>query len=259
MNQVEKIAERLPEAGRIILGGVVGSYNYGLADSLSDIDMRFYVMPTMSDLIRQRATRRLLLVDNADIQVQDIRRTKYFLSMGDMNQMSVLFSQEQYINPKYADFCHEIVKRREELAKANASHIYLWGKSMFEKKIGQLDYYKANEIVYQRYGYNTKAACQAIYHLKMVMEFLRNLEYDVDKPMEKAIDCSRIREEIAKIRNGGYTRDELMKLADDTLADYEGIMAIPPSSEVPGWYLQAMYKAVTEEIGSQAGDSLLNG
>lgn len=91
MNIAEKIAQKLPEKERIIIGGVVGSYNFGLNDSLSDNDLRYYVMPTLNDLIRQRVTRRLILIDNADIQVQDIRRTKYFISMGDMNQISVLF------------------------------------------------------------------------------------------------------------------------------------------------------------------------
>lgn len=119
---------------------------------------------------------------------------------------------------------------------------------MFEKKIGQLDYYKPNETVYKQYGYNTKAACQAIYHLKMVMKFLQNLEYGIDVPMAKAIDCTDISDEIKKIRNGEYTRDELLKIADDTLADYDGVMAIPPSKGVPGWYLQAVYHAVTDEI-----------
>lgn len=254
MNIAEKIARKLPEKERIIMGGVVGSYNFGLNDSLSDNDLRYYVMPTLNDLIRQRVTRRLTIIDNADIQVQDIRRTKYFISMGDMNQLSVLFSKEQYINQKYTVLCHMLISKREELAKDNAMHIYGWGRSMFEKKIGQLSYFKPNESVYKKYGYNTKAACQAIYHLKMVMKFLQNLEYGIDAPMAKAIDCSDISDEINKIRNGGYTLKELQKIADNTLADYDGIMAIPPSKGVPGWYLQAIYHAVEDEVTNSSAD-----
>lgn len=129
-----------------------------------------------------------------------------------------------------------------------------WGRSMFEKKIGQLSYFKPNESVYKKYGYNTKAACQAIYHLKMVMKFLQNLEYGIDAPMAKAIDCSDISDEINKIRNGGYTLKELQKIADNTLADYDGIMAIPPSKGVPGWYLQAIYHAVEDEVTNGSAD-----
>lgn len=245
-NIVEKTVNKLQEKDRIIMGGVVGSFNYGLGDGLSDNDLRFYVFPTMADLVRKRTTRRIFMLEDCDVQIHDVRRAGYFLNMGDANQLSVFFSKEQYINPKFEDFVQPIIEKREVLVKNTAPNIYAWGRSMFEKKMGQLEYYKLNETIYQQYGYNTKVAGQAIYHLKLIQRYFRNLEYGVDKPFEKALDCSEIRNLILNIRNGKYSLEEFREIADDALADYNGVTNIQNAgvNRPPAWFLNNLYNAV---------------
>lgn len=244
-NKAEEIVQHLQNKDRIVFGGVVGSYNYNLADEKSDNDIRFYVFPSMSDLVRGRMTRSLFMMSGSDVQVHDVRRTDYMFNMGDANQLSILFSKEQYINPKYKEFVMPLIEHREELVERCAPNMYSWGLSMYEKKMGQLQYFKLNETIYQQHGYNTKVAGQAIYHLKLIERYFHNLEYEVGNPFEKAMDCSEIRDLIIDIRNGKYSLEEFNEIADVTLADYNSISNIKSKgfASTPPWYLNAMYDA----------------
>lgn len=248
MSSLDELADQMPEHDRLILGGIVGSFNYGLDDTLSDTDIRYYVMPTLDDLLRSRKRRRIFLDGESDVQVHDIRRFPYFLNMGDLNQISVLFSPRLYIGESYTGLSHVLLERREEIAASVSSNIYSWGKSMFEKKMGQLDSFKLNEIVYQKNEYNTKAAAQAIYHIKMIEKYLYNLEYDVENPLKKALDCKDIREEILAIKNGKYTREEFLKMADDAFSLYAMIDRNSPSN-MPGWVVATINDEIKKHIG----------
>lgn len=244
-NRAEELVKYVQDKDKVIFGGVVGSYNFGLADGKSDNDVRFYVFPTMSDLVRRRMTRMLFIAEESDIQVHDIRRSEYMFSMGDANQLSILFSKELYINPKYKDFVMPLIERREELVERCAANIYSWALSMFDKKMGQLHYFKRNEIVYEKFGYNTKAAGQAIYHLKLIEKYFHNLEYRIDKPFENAMDCSDIRDLVIDIRNGKYSLEEFNEIADAALTSYNSIQNIKKNgfSAAPSWYINSMYNA----------------
>ncbi|MGN8832684.1 hypothetical protein ACTQV0_12415 [Selenomonas montiformis] len=247
MSSLDELAKKMPEHDRLILGGIVGSFNYGLDDTLSDTDIRYYVMPTLDDLVRGRKKRRIFLDGERDIQIHDIRRFPYFLNMGDLNQISVLFSPRLYIGESYIRLSYLLLERREEIAEAVSSNIYNWGKSMFEKKMGQLDSFKLNEIVYQRNEYNTKAAAQAIYHIKMIGKYLHNLEYQVNNPLENALNCRDIREEILAVKDGKYTRDEFLKMADDAFSSYAVIDWNSPSN-TPGWVASAINDEIKKHI-----------
>lgn len=247
LNRAEEIAKELPEGNRVILGGVVGSYNYGLDDGLSDKDIRYYVMPTLDDLVRGRKKRRIFLDHNADIQIHDLRRLEYFLQMGDLNQISVLFSDEQYINHEYDDLLLPLLTNREQIASGISRYIYMWGRSMFEKKMGQLTVFKENENIYRDNGYNTKVACQAIYHIKMISKYLYNLEYNVKEPLKNALDCSDIKEYIRDIKKGEYSYDEFMKIADAEWQKYNSV-----NGELPGtaerWVTTLMYDTIKKAM-----------
>nr|DAN08616.1 MAG TPA: hypothetical protein [Caudoviricetes sp.] len=248
MNFLDELADKMPEHDRLLLGGIVGSFTYRLGDTLSDTDIRYYVMPTLDDLLRSRKRRRIFLDGENDVQVHDIRRFPYFLNMGDLNQISVLFSPFLYIGESYIGLSHLLLERREEIAEAVSSNIYSWGKSMFEKKMGQLDSFKLNEIVYQRNGYNTKAAAQAIYHIKMIGKYLHNLEYNVEKPLENALDCKDIREDILAVKDGKYTRDEFLNIADDAFSLY-AVIDRNSYSNMPGWIASAINDEIKKHIG----------
>lgn len=104
MNSLDELADQMPEHDRLLLGGIVGSFTYRLGDTLSDTDIRYYVMPTLDDLLRSRKRRRIFLDGENDVQVHYIRRFPYFLNMGDLNQISVLFSPFLYIGESYMGY-----------------------------------------------------------------------------------------------------------------------------------------------------------
>lgn len=248
MNILNEVAGRIPEHDRLMLGGVVGSFNYGLEDSLSDTDIRYYVMPTVDDLLRGRKRRRVFMDGPRDIQLHDIRRLPYFLQMGDLNQISVLFSPAIYLGEPYTVLSDLLLDQREDIAKAVSISIYSWGRSMFEKKMGQLDSFRLGEEVYERNGYNTKAAAQAVYHVKMIERYIRNLEYDVKNPLEKALNCRDIREEILEIKDGKYTREEFLKIADDVYTPYSSMIEANTASRIPSWVIEAINKEIKKHI-----------
>lgn len=249
MSKVQEIAEQISKDYDLILGGTVGSYNFGLNDEMSDLDIRYYTMPTLQDLIGKRKRRNLYVIDNCDTQVQDIRRFPYMVRMGDLNMISVLFADEKYINPKYEAFAGELMSRREEIAEEAHSSIFAWGHAMFEKKMGQLTTYKATETMYMGIGYNTKNACQALYHIKLVGKYMYNLNYHVDKPLESALDCSDIREEVLAVKHGKYTLEEFKKMAEQEYNLFANmrIASTNQNGNIP-WLTELVNKSVEQAV-----------
>lgn len=246
MDRITDVYEQLQNKEDIILGGIVGSFNFKLNDNLSDRDMRFYLMPSLDDLVRNRVPRQLILYKDNDIQMHDIRRFLYFVRMGDANMISILFSDEMVVNPKFQEFVNLLVSRREEIAEASQGAIGAWGSSMFNKKMGLLHYYKENELFYEQYGYNTKAACQAFYHIKFINKYLSNLHYNVDEPFKKAIDCSEIREQVLDIKSGAYTESAFMDLANEEFEVYDHSPKDVCSNL--GWLSTEVHEAVKRSV-----------
>ena len=248
-NIVEEKSVYVPE-GQLILGNVLGSAHYKLADELSDKDVCYLMMPTKMDLIRGRKPQRLLFTDACDISMFDIRSLMFFIAEGDINKLGLLFNDEDmYVAPQHQEFVDKLIARREELINTISPAIHSWAANMFEYKLGQIHCYKDSEQAFKQYGYNTKNVAQAIYYVRIAMRYLMNRNYSVENPMLKAYDCSSFREEILDIKHGKYSEEEAVAIANEEYAKLIGITNLGRSLNA-GWVQQMIYnhleKVLTE-------------
>lgn len=223
---------------QLILGNVLGSTHYGLADESSDTDVCYLLMPTKQDLIRERKRQRLLFTDSCDVSMYDVRSLMFFIAEGDINKLGLLFNDKYMcVAPRFKEFVNKLVARREELIDTISPSIHSWALNMFEYKLGQLHCYKDSEKALKKYGYNTKNVAQAIYYIRIAMQYFINRNYSVENPMLKAYDCSGFRDEILAIKHGKYSEKEALNIAEEEHSKFIGLTNIGRNLNT-GWVQQ---------------------
>lgn len=214
MDVLSLIQEFNVNTNNVVFGGVVGSRGFHLEDDFSDIDIHTYVMPTIHELIYNRRRHNFFMKNNMEIYFDDVRRIVYNLQLGNISQIAVLFCRDLYTNPKFKTLCDYLIKNREQISQVNLPAMFTWSKNLFEKDMGWLQTYKTDELCYQQFGYNCKRAFQAIYPIVVMTRYIINLHYRVKNPLETALNCSDIKEDLLKIKRGEYSLEEINKLAD---------------------------------------------
>lgn len=246
MNNIIKENSKYVPSGRVILGNVLGSRHYGLDDETSDIDAWYLMMPTKNDLVRGRIPQRLICTDECDISIFDIRSLLLFIADGDVNKLGLLFNdRDMYISPRYQNLVDQLISRREEIIDKVSPAIHKWARNMFEYKMGHIHYYKKNEEYLKQYGYNTKNVAQAIYYIRIVVNYFMNRNYSVENPMLKAYDCSSFRDEILFIKHGNYSEDEATAIAEQEYEKLIGLTNLGRSSNY-GEIKQIIYNEISK-------------
>ena len=244
---VKKQSVYVPQE-QLILGNVLGSTHYGLADEWSDQDVCYLLMPSKQDLIRGRKPQRLLFKDQCDVSMFDIRSLMFFIAEGDINKLGLLFNDDcMYVAPQFKDFVDQLIARREDLINTISPSIHAWALNMFEYKLGQIHCYKDTEEKYKQFGYNTKNVAQAIYYIRIAMQYFINRNYSVKNPMLKAYDCSGFRDEILDIKHGKYSEEEAVAMAEAEYAKLIGITNLGRNHNV-GWVNQLIYDEIEKTL-----------
>ena len=233
----------------IILGNICGSNLFCTNDSNSDIDINYFVMPTKTDLVRNRMQRYLMYSDKCDISIFDIRYLLHFVCDGDINKLFLLFNEnDMYINQNYKQFIDVMLDKREKLASDISKNIYDFGKRFFELKMSKLHYFKEIEEHYRQYDYNTKNVAQAIMMLKIIYKYFENVSYNIDNPMLNAFNYRlKIRDEILSIKHGKYTEEQILDIANNEYSKYNAINFVTVNNNM-GWFNQIIYQLIESDI-----------
>ena len=103
-----------------------GSQNYGMADENSDIDSKILLIPSLNDLVLNKAaiSHTLEMPDNQEhIDCKDVRDYFKIFRKSNINFVEILFTDYWIVNHKYYDLWAEL--RMNETALVMSSALFI--------------------------------------------------------------------------------------------------------------------------------------
>jgi predicted nucleotidyltransferase len=201
---------------------LVGSNNYNLATKTSDKDYKLFVMPTFDDLYFSNQFSKTYIGEVEDFDAHDIRKTSSLWWKANINFVEALFSIETVINPdldtETQKAIKEIFARKNDIAKMNLPYLYDACIGMHITKKKQVDKgTEGTQHLVDKYGYDTKQASHSVRVLDFLTRFADNdftdfkqaIWYYNDDPSRKLL---------LDIKNGEYSKEEFIKMADEKLS-----------------------------------------
>lgn len=207
----------------IVLQAVTGSHNYNLNDETSDIDYKYFVMPTFEDVYYNKSYSVVKTSKDEDFTVHDIRKLPMLLSKANLNFIEILYSVDHVEEPELK----QIFDMRHEIATADLPRLYNACVGMHHEKMKAL--HKGTEttqILVEKFGYDTKGAL----HAYRCLDFLQRM-VDNDFDFGKAIryddeDLYGHRMLLFAIKQGRITENTFDAIIKDKLKEIEKLKEV---------------------------------
>jgi len=209
LEQHQKCAKRFLSEKTGILGTfLIGSQNYNLDNSQSDIDSKVIIIPSFEEITSTQQPRDEIIAFGKDqINIIDYRLLPKFFNKG-LNYLELLFTDYYIIDSYYEDYWNMLKQKREDLAYWHPMKFY---NAVFGM-IRSLD----SKI------HNSSLANEKVYYTKDLahMYFLRDLIFTYYYGCNFK-DClqSCDREEYFKIKEGLITPKEAISLSQKIVTD----------------------------------------
>lgn len=211
----------------VLIEARTGSANYNLLTPTSDVDMKYFTMPTFEDLYYKKSYKDDDQSDTFDYTVHDVRRLVELFWKANIAYLEVLFSVDykcKFDHPFYESFSDFLLDNRERIARMNLPYLYDACVGMYFQKRKSMTVSspaKAQDIA--EHGYNRKDALHAF----RIANFLRRYAHQDFQDFGKAIwyeDTSDdddllyySRDTMLSIKNGDYTLEVIDSLLEDEM------------------------------------------
>lgn len=205
LTELNPVKEMKQYEGRdVLMTALVGSRNYNLDDSLSDLDYKVYVLPTKEDLYFGTRFQESV-VGEVDFVVQDVRDLEKVLNGANLNNLQVLFSKD--LQTDEAELL-ELVRMREEIARMTLP--YLFSTNFGSVKTILKSFEKGTEstrMLVEKYGYSTKSFMSAV----RLMDFLNRYHANGFSSFEEALTYSDSeRRFMLGMKHGSHTKTDAL-------------------------------------------------
>lgn len=205
-----------------------GSQNYGIADEESDIDSKLLIIPTLDNLIFNKAaiSHTLEMPDNKEhIDVKDIREYFKIIRKSNINFVEVLFTDYYIVNPIFQPYWNILQENAELIARINPYRALAAMRGMAFEKFYALEHeYPSRIHIIEKFGYDPKQ----LSHLVRIKYFLK--DYVAEKSYKDCIyPLKVIREQLQRIKREGwpYKKDSIYgdykDLAEESLSIIDNI------------------------------------
>lgn len=158
-----------------------GSQNYGISDKESDIDSKLLIMPTLDDLIFNRAfiSHTLEMPDNKEhVDVKDIREYFKIVRKSNINFVEIFFTDYYIVNPKYKDMWDYLRENSEIIARINPFRAVKAIKGMAYEKYHALRHEYPSRMYYiNKYGFDPKQLSHLIRIYLFLDKFINENSY----------------------------------------------------------------------------------
>lgn len=191
-----------------------GSQNYNLADSLSDIDTKTLILPTLDSFIygKRETSTTLILPNNEHADIKDFRDMFQMFRKQNINFIEILFTPYVNVNADWEWFYNQLVSRAEDIAhynpfttmKAMTGHLRQKASKFYNETA------TTGEDV-KKYGYDPKQ----LHHMVRIQDFL--IRYVKDEPYKDILAQPSDIDYIKSVKRGYYTLSEAEKLRDTLL------------------------------------------
>ena len=180
----------------------VGSHNYGLNTSGSDMDTKCIIVPSLKDisLNHKPDSKTLHLPNNEQCDIKDIRAYMDCFTKQNINFMEILFSEYKVVNSTYEDQWDRLVEAREEIARMNPSRALQTMLGVARNKKRLYMYMRNDHIEDKLLGYNPKDLYQFLRIYYFTEAYLKGLPYkECLRPIGEAKD------HILAAKNGNFS------------------------------------------------------
>lgn len=187
---------------------LVGSQNYNLATSSSDVDTKAVVLPTLEDLsLNHSPVSTTLYVPCGDreeehMTVTDFRLWMAQLRKGNVNTLETLFTEYFVVNPKYQAVWDELQVYREDFARMDVSMVFSASLGVFNSKRRHcFNPTEKTEPVFEKYFYEPKS----LMHMLRMTDFM--FRYFSNESFESCLKARHV-DKLLLAKSGHYSLEE---------------------------------------------------
>lgn len=201
----------LPDSLVFLANG--GSYAYGLETPESDRDIFGVVVPPQEFVLCPFPTKRSkpfrvwrFKDDDIEGQIHSIEHFTSMLVNGNPNACALLFNEP---SDRASTSAFEVfIDNRDQFVNVELLHAMLGfaTNELADMRRTSPDMGERRNNLVKRYGYNPRMACNAIRMLKMIVECMETNNLNVRRTID--------RDELLSIKQGTYTENEVLSLAD---------------------------------------------
>jgi predicted nucleotidyltransferase len=152
-----------------------GSQMRNLDTTDSDVDLKYFVLPTKEDLYSSKVFKEFVSTPELDTDVQDVRRLDNLLYKANPAYLDLLFSPDIEVQDSTYDFWEmkEIIKMREDIARMNLPYL-------FDSCMGSINQNKSTltkptsdkvRALIEEHGYNPKKLMMAVHFAKFMRKY----------------------------------------------------------------------------------------
>ena len=205
---------------QVVINVVVGSHNYNLNTSESDVDYKYFIAPSFDDLYTSNMVTHNEVGKDVDYSVHDVRKLSNVLWKSNINFIEVLFSKAYIINTKL----NALLDNKESIARMNLPYLFDACMGMHNLKMGRLNKSTAGtEHLLEKYGYNTKEAT----HAYRLPDFLcRYYKTDFMSFKEAIWYEGESRDTLLSIKSGEVSRADFEAMVKVKVAEAEALKKI---------------------------------
>lgn len=157
-----------------------GSQNYGLSHAGSDVDTKALVLPSFSDICRNRqpVSRTHVRENNEHIDLKDIRLMFQNWLKQNINMVEILFTPYFVVNPQYRHIWTGLQSMRERIVRYDTGRGINCCAGMAMEKYKALKHpYPSIVDKIEKYGYDPKQ----LHHILRMMEFIERFFLNGEK------------------------------------------------------------------------------
>ena len=214
---------------RVAFKALVGSHNYNLNHEGSDRDYKIFTIPTFTDLYRSKRETKSIQSSEEDVAYHDIRQLKELLCKSNVNFLEVLFSEEltfgESLDSGEGACLMSLFEHRELIACMNLKYLYQASLGMFMNRYKYLETgTQHTQALVETHGYDTKQAMQCARILDVLIRYERQGFTDFKSAIWFAEEDPE-RAELIRIREGAYTKDEMIQYLTNKKAYVEQELA----------------------------------
>ncbi|UCZ55360.1 nucleotidyltransferase domain-containing protein [Bacillus shivajii] len=195
---------------RVVFQFTAGSHNRNLNDQDSDVDYKYFVLPTKEDLYSSKVFKKFEANDHEDVDVQDVRRLEKLFYQSNMSYLDLLFS----INIKTFGFSEakQLIALRDSISRMNLPNLYSSSIGMFTQNMKTLHKptSEKTKALIETNGYHTKKAMLAYHFISFLVKFHEQQFHNYGRCIWYE---GEEREFMLAIKRGDVSFNEFVKLA----------------------------------------------
>lgn len=192
---------------------VTGSWNYGLADKDSDVDVKIAYFPTFDHFYDNEFPKHAVVTNVRDFTTAPLHQVVEHMLKGNINFLELAYSKYTWTAPE-VERVFEIARK---IIPMNAIRMIMACVKTAEQKMTKLHKYSEGTEKYgARSGYNTKEVTHAVRQLYFLHDYLHTGEINLDSHMGMRV--------LKDIRLGAYTEERAIKTYEEAKAEVDNLI-----------------------------------